>query len=346
MRVKVSGKFYDFFSEVKYTKALDSVAAVFSIKCSFEGSNKVHRELFRPLSFNPVEIYSNNNKLLLRGYVLNYSFKSSSKPELATLTGYSSSGVLQDVNTPLDAYPLEKNGMTLAEITESLLRLFDIKYTFSSNIANEMNEVYEKAVATPTEKIGIYLARLAKQRDIILSSTNDGNLYFYKLDLKSKKVSISLDANDTVTAQLKVNGQGMHSDITVVRQQSLPFLGFEEYNDEIVSNKSENVMVDFFRPRVVQLEDGSIKDVTTAAPSYIASELKNISLDVTIDKVLDVEEGDLIEYQNEEVYLDKKVIFVVGVVSFTETASTEQTVLTLYLPESYSSGVTQRIFGG
>lgn len=344
MKVKVEGVFYDFFSQVSYEKVLNNVASSFTLKCSFDPKSSLHRKLFKPLAYSSVEIYSDSDKLLLRGVIVNSKFKSSAKPEIATMTGYSLSGVLGDVNIPLDGYPLEKNELNFLEIIDSVIRLFNIKYSYSPSVKKEMNKVYEKTVATPTEKIGSYLSKLALQRNIVLSSKNDGSLYFYKVDIANLKVKASLNKSNTESADLTVKGQNIHSDITAIRQQTLPFLGFVEYEDKTTSGHVNNPIVDYYKPRVISLDDGGNEEVKTFSKAARASELKNITLSVSYNGFRDLYEGDLIDYINDEVFIYTRTSFLISGVKMSETGSVKKTILTLVLPEAFSDKKPIKIF--
>ena len=219
MKVKINGAIYSFFTDIEISYNLDSMASVFSFKSRFNPDNKLHREVFQPLAFHKVEIFSNDDVLLLTGVLVNTSLSSSSARSLQTLQGYSKAGILEDCTIPVNSYPLEKTKVSLSDLASSLLKDFNIGFSIDASAKNEMNSVYEKTVAQPAETVKAFLSKLAAQRNIIISHDSRGDLVFFKLDTKRKPIML-LDERNTLKMALNVSGQAFHSEISVIRQPS------------------------------------------------------------------------------------------------------------------------------
>ena len=123
MKVKINDRFYYSFDAVTINYKLDSVASAFSFKARFNPDNQFHKEIFKPLQYQKVEIFDNEDNLKLTGNILNTSLSSGSSRELQTISGYSKSGIIEDVNIPFSAYPLEKNNVSLNDIVRDVLMI-------------------------------------------------------------------------------------------------------------------------------------------------------------------------------------------------------------------------------
>ena len=61
MKVKINGRFLDHYTALKISRSLDSIASTFSLAVRFNPENDTHKELFKPLQYLPIEIYSDSN---------------------------------------------------------------------------------------------------------------------------------------------------------------------------------------------------------------------------------------------------------------------------------------------
>src|SRR5690349_9675254 len=105
-RIVIDKKNVDFFTSGSITLKLDSIASTFEFASRFDAQNREHQEMFKPLQYKDVQIYNSKDKLIFTGTILNHRFKSNSGRELIIISGYSKSGILEDVSIPVSAYPL------------------------------------------------------------------------------------------------------------------------------------------------------------------------------------------------------------------------------------------------
>ena len=131
-RISIDGKNVNHFTAGSITLKLDSIASTFEFSSRFSAQNKEHQEMFKPLQYKSVEIFNSQDKLIFTGTILNHRFKSNSGRELVVISGYSKSGILEDVTIPVSSYPLESTNRSLKDIAERLCGLFGIKVLISS----------------------------------------------------------------------------------------------------------------------------------------------------------------------------------------------------------------------
>jgi len=183
------------------------------------------------------------------------------------------SGILEDVTMPDSVYPLEKNDQSLSEISAQLLKPFGIDQLIESNVANEMNLVYEKAVAQPTQSVASFLTQLASQRNIVIGHTNKGDVYYFKAFIGSKPVR-SYDSSNLLSSKMAINGRAFHSDITVRRQPSDENVGVSTVDGV------KNPNVEQIRSVCKILSSGDDTSTIEAAQNVLASELRGYSVRV------------------------------------------------------------------
>lgn len=337
MKIKINGKSYAFFDDISINFKLDSVASVFSFDARFNPTNAAHRAIFQPLTYNEVEIYDNFDRLKFTGVILNTSLGSNSSRDLQNISGYSKGGILEDCTIPYSAYPLERLNVSLKDISSRLFNEFGLSFIIDSSVSNEMNLNYAKTVAEPTDTVKEFISKLAAQRNIILSHDKKGNIVFFKPNTNAKAKAFFNDIN-TTSMSLSVNGQAMHSTISVIRQPSKDNPGLSAV-DTIT-----NQLIKINRTVVKVLSSGTETDTKKAADNILAEELKNITVDLEINRYEDINCGDIVEVHNHEIFLFSKTRFIVSEVTINESNSNESMSLKLVLPETFTGEIPKNIF--
>ena len=337
MKIKINGREYSFFDDISISYKLDSVASAFSFKARFNPDNEFHKAIFKPLSYHKVEIFDNNNNLQLTGVSLITSLGSDSSRELQVISGYSKAGVLEDCSIPASSYPLEKLDVSLSDVVERLLSDFDLKFSVDSTATNDMNLIYKKTVASPSESVKSFISKLAAQRNIIISHDEKGDLVFFKPNF-SAKPKLFLNQENTVKMSLAANGQSMHSELSVIRQP--------DKNNTSVSTVDtiNNPMVGTKRTIVKVLSSGEATATKNAAENLLAAELKGITIKTVLRRLEDVKIGDIVEVQNKEIFLYNRARLVISEVNIKETSNTEEMSLSLVIPESFTGQSPKNIF--
>ena len=285
MLLKVKGKNVDFFNSFTLSLVYNSIASAFTFDYRFDPNDPIHRDIFIPGKYYPCTV-EHNGELLVTGTMLSDVKTFSQVPELATLAGYSKTGVLQDCKIPPSLYPLQTDGLSLKQIAEKIIKAFDIKLVVENQKANiayyrDVDEILNEAIQTSTayvsQSIQEYLTEIAIQKNILLTHNEKGNLVFTRAktnidpimefngDMPGTKISLSFD------------GQGMHSHITVQKQA-----------DSDGGNAGEftiiNPYVESYRPDVIIQTSGSDVDTELVARSALAAELSKIRLTVQTDR--------------------------------------------------------------
>lgn len=337
MRIKIDGKLFSFFNDVAIQLSLDSIASSFSLVCRFNPDNPDHREIFKPLSYKRIEIFDGTSEIVLTGIIVSHEFNASSSPELIKISGYSLGGVLEDVTIPQSAYPLESLKRSLKEITEKLIHIFGLKLVIYESVKKDANLIYDKSVAEPSETIKSYLAKLTAQRNIVLSHDAQGNIILFRPNVLARP-SFFFNEQNTINVSLSINGQALHSEISVIRQPSV--------NNKNISpvDTIQNTMIGRRRTLVKVLNSGTDTDTANAASNTLAGQLKNIAIKVTIHNILNIKPGQIVEVQSPRAYLYSRTRLMVQSVNIKQNNESETMDLSLVLPETYNGSAPKNIF--
>lgn len=337
MKIKVNGNYYINFSDFALSSGLDSVASSFSFVSRYEPDNKEHREFFRPLSFHKVEFFNDHGDLFFTGTIVSHKFNSVENPDLVTLSGYSTPGVLEDCTINYASYPLESLGSTLKEIAQKVLKPFNIDFKIYPEVAKECFTPYKKSVAEPSETIKEYLSKLASQRNVVVSHDRHGRLIFFKPDKDAKPVR-SYTKENTQSMSLDVDGQGLHSVLTILRQPG------KAKSNLTPADTIKNPMVKAFRPTVQTLSNGEETDTKSGVENFMADELKNIKVHIELERWDGMFTGDIIEIENDEIFLNSKIRFMVSDTTINENETGRTMSIDAVLPETFAGGEPKNIF--
>lgn len=361
-RINIDGKNVDFFTAGSITLKLDSIASTFEFASRFSAQNKEHQEMFKPLKYKEVQIFNSNDKLIFTGTILNHRFKSNSGRELVIISGYSKTGILEDVTIPVSSYPLESTSRSLKDIAEKLCGLFGIKVLISDqaktisetavkskaknvraksdyeSLKAKSNSVFGRTSASPTETIKDYLAKLAGQKNIILSHNEKGDVLLFQPDLLQKPRYFFTKGN-SLSMGMDVNGQGMHSDINIVRQPS------DENEGVSTADVSKNTLVGKYRPTTKLLTSGEDTETKDAAKNELAAELKNITATVELQGLFDeIFPGEIVNCHNHYVYMFAYTRWMVDSITLKFDEKSDTTTLNLVPPESFSGDNPRNLF--
>lgn len=345
--IKIQGKEFTNFNSFKLNISFDSIASAFSFNAHYNPENPEHRIIFRPLTYRKVEVFA-DGVLMLTGVMVNHKFKERAAPQLITVSGYSVTGVFEDASIAPASYPLESINKSINDIATALIKPFGI-----SLISNEpeANEPLEKSTAKAGDSIKNYLSTICAQKNLILTHSSTGKLIITKVKTSTVKVNLL----ENVEIDLAVNGQKMHSEITVMKQASStdsnaasatvlnPFIS--KFNTQITPT---NKFVPNYRPKVKEQSSGASIDTERAAKNVLANDLKAIKFNIKLSSwYLDNEiltPNKLIAIQSDFLFLFKKTNLFIEAVAFSGTPKAQVSNLTCVIPEVYNGNTPTNIF--
>ena len=173
--VQIDGEVFYNWSDLRINRAFDNIDT-YSFTAPFEPDNLQWRETFKPFSFKLVEVFVGDDKLFTGQMV---STTPVSEPDRTTLSvsGYSLPGALQDCMPPPpnSGFQYEFNGLNVVEIAYSLGVPFGVQAIGGNGAPGA---AFSREGIEPTQKILPFIAALARQRNLLISSDEDGELFF------------------------------------------------------------------------------------------------------------------------------------------------------------------------
>ena len=354
MRIKIDKEYYANFNDFSLASGLDRVASAFAFTANYDPNNPLHRQLFKPLSYKRVEFYNDDNVLFFTGTIVGHKFTSDKDVNLVSLSGYSLPGILEDCSIPYAAFPLESLKTNLKEITQKIISYFGLQLIIYKEAEQACSTAYKKTTAEPGQKVKDYLAKLAAQKNVILSHDRHGRVLYFKPDPNAQS-KIFYTKENVLNMEIDVDGQSLHSDLTIVRQPEkngdneylslLPSSGSNSGSGITPVDSIKNPLVEQFRPTVQKLTSGRETDTKTGVENYLADELKNIRVKISLNRWDPIYSGDIIEIQNPEIFIFNRTRFMIEGTTINESASERTMSINAVLPESFEGKQPKKIFG-
>jgi len=289
------------------------------------------------LSYSSCKVITDDDELLLTGVILSSTRSISARPELISVSGYSSPGVLEDCNIPTSMYPLQSDNLSLKQICEKILPEFSIDFSATDNVQEDFEKTYKKANANINQTIKSFLNSIASQGGMIVSHNKEGHLVFTKIDTDIMTPVATFEegngGNESIT--LDVNGQVLHSEITVVKQAS-------ELSRSSGEETVLNPMVSAYRPRVKVSNSGSVFDVKKAARMELSKELSSIRFSIRTTQF--VKPGNLINLKAKSLNINNTIELFVEQTTIIGNRNSERYILTCVMKEVYNFADVKNIF--
>ena len=170
--LRIDGSTYRAWSDVEIHREIDSSSTV-TFTAPFEPDRESFRRTFRPFSFRTIEVHV-DGELVFTGTMIDVDPKVDAKSRKVSVSAYALPAVLENVNPPASAYPLEFNGLSLRQIAASLLDPFELTAVFEE----DDGAPFKRVAIEPDGNILSFLADLAQQRNLVISDDAFGFLRF------------------------------------------------------------------------------------------------------------------------------------------------------------------------
>lgn len=339
--IKINNKSFTFFETYQIDLRFNAISSSFSFSALFEPDNQTHRSLFKPLSFNLIEIFESGN-LILTGYVVNNTFSDSSKPEKTSFSGYSKTGLLEDCTIPQSIYPIQFENLSLIEIARKLCDPFGISVIVDPIVQSEVDTVFASESAKETDTIKKYLASLCNQKNLVLSHNSRGNLLITRIKADVLPVQFFNSTSANTEMNLTTNGQGMFSESLVMKQAGIIT---DNAGEELINNP----FITRFRSSTTIQSSGTDNDTKFAAENILSKQLQNIKLTIQTDDIK-FDNGNLLKpnmvitVQSDKLFLFKRTKFFIESVNLTGNKDSDTASLTCVIPEVYTKQTPINIF--
>ena len=174
LALRFNGFLFKNYTDITITRSIDQMDTV-ELNSPWDSNDDVLRVNFRPFDYKEVTVEV-GGEILFTGTQIAITPDLSPKNKTVALGCYSYPGVLNDCTPSASSFPLEYLNSSLKDIAENICRPFGIAVQFDDDPGNP----FDKVACRSSQRALEFLIGLAKQRNLILSSTQDGKLLFQK----------------------------------------------------------------------------------------------------------------------------------------------------------------------
>lgn len=291
MYILINGEKFDKFTKFFMQMNFDAFASSFTITGE---AGTMPQEML----YSDVEIYDDDDKLLLTGKLINYNVQIAANNHQVSLGGYSLGGLLEDVNVPNSMYPIQFNLMSLATIFKKLLDYFKLYYVIHPNVADILNKVVLKTGVSPNQSIKSFIAAQCSNSHVFVTHDEKGVIHFLR-PTEQDAIDINEDDDNITSLSYRINGQMLHSPITVRKQVGTTDIGH-------TTIKNPYCTID--RPTTKIMHNGFHKDLNAAARNYLSAEMAGIKFYIVTTRF--IKPGSLVTLTSKTIGIEKKKLFV------------------------------------
>lgn len=348
--LKINKQRFTFWRDILITRSLDSMDTI-QFTAPFDPNDKALRKTFVPFSYADLGVFVGDSALFT-GTMLSPTPSIIKDSRNIVVTGYSLPGVLNDCNPPASAYPLENDGLDIKQTAEKLASPFGIAVVFEAGVIEETQTNSEQTLAqdlkdllggkfqreanNPDQKVLQFLAQLAKERNLIISSTPKGELLFTRsVEVGTPVATLREGESPLRSINAQFNPQAYHSSITGLEPVLLGLKG-SQYTAK------NQFLTDKVRPFTFYTEDSETGEVQKAVNSNLGRMFGNMA-SYTIEvaswrtpagELWKPNTTVLVNAPGAMIYNDFE--FVIRSVEYSRTDNSETANLTLVLPGSFS----------
>lgn len=252
-------------------RTMDSMASGWTANIAWKyGADKRLDELTAPYAY-PKASVSLDGELQVTGRLYRVNVKKTNEGTELDLYGFS---YTKDVVDSTLSPPYEVNNITLLRRCNDLLRPMGIGVEIITGL--DPGGQFARVTATPTEKKFAHLARLARQRKLILSDTRTGSALLTKADLFQRAVgTIEEDVSLVSEWTADFDGTKLYNVYRVLSQ------GAAKTDQKVGIAKDDNVPVSRFATFTVNDSlKGEMNEIAAWRRNRAAAEALGISLPV------------------------------------------------------------------
>lgn len=333
--ILIDGQRFRFWDKVRITRSIDAMDTV-EFSAPFEVDAPGFRETFRPFSFKPVVI-TVGGEPLFTGTMVAVAPVVENSQKVISVSGYSLPGVLNDCTPPASSFPLEFNDQGLREIAAAIASPFGVSVDFQA----DQGAVFERVASEPGKKALAFLTELAKQRNLIISSTPRGRLVFWQSTEGGSPVArLQQGSAPVLSVTPFFSPQEYYSHITGIEPV---IVGLEGSQFTVKNPRLQGVT----RPITFNAPDTLDADVKAAVEAKAGRMFGNmVSYSVSVATWRDPngklwEPNTTVKLQAPEAMIYDEYEFVIRSVEFNRERALETATLNLVIPGSFSGKVPE-----
>lgn len=202
-------KEFTFWQSISIKRQLDSLSTI-ALTAPFNADDEDMQKFFRPFTFQEITVSVGGNTLFV-GTIVNITPRLTENTSIVEITAYSLPGIMSDCQQPASDFPLAWEQYTLKEIADDISAVFGIRTVFD----DEGGDVFQAVTSSPEATALSFLTDLAKQRNLVIGDTRDGQLRFQKsTETGFPRARLSQGNSPLVSVTPQFNAQNTFSTVT------------------------------------------------------------------------------------------------------------------------------------
>lgn len=336
--ILINGKRFRFWDSVRIQRSLDAMDIV-EFGAPLDVDLPGFKDAFRPFKYKPTDITVNGAPLFTGAMVSPVPVIDTDR-KVVSVSAYSLPGVLNDCTSPASAFPLEFNGQNLREISNTLAEPFGL----SVILDDAPGAVFERVAAEPGQRVLAFLIGLAQQRNLVVSSTQRGELLFQRsADAGEPTAQLVQGVSPLLKVTPFFTPQEYYSDLTGVEPVVVGSLG----SQFTVKNPLLKGVV---RPLTFKVNDTKNADLKSAVQAKAGRMFGNmVSYSIGPIPTWRDANGELwepnktVSLHAPDVFVFEPYNFIIRSVEFFKDKKSETATLNVVIPGSFSGKVPEKL---
>ncbi|MDR3325113.1 MAG: hypothetical protein LBS82_03880 [Spirochaetaceae bacterium] len=337
--IVIDGKKFTGWTGYEIALAYDTLDT-FSFIAPYDRYNAELLEAIMPFAFKSCDVFYHDN-LVFKGTLLTPDPELAAESSEIALQGYPLCGVLNDCMAPPAKYPLQCAGINMKGVAEAACEFYNIPVLFDGEMGADFTEVSIE----PTDKILDFLSKLSKQRDLLFTNTEKGELLFFKAKQEKAFASFVEGKPPLTSIKPKFDAQQFYSHITGYNKTDAeyPTVSYT-YENKYLINKG------VLRHLAITIDDAETSsDVESAVKSYAGRMFADcVSFELECEGHVNeknelFQKGMTVCVNAPSVMLVNDTHFIARDVKLKRTTEGKTSTMTLVLPGSYTGEIPEAL---
>ena len=335
--IKIDGKKFVGFTGYELTLSYDSFDTI-SVSAPYTNAMAELRDAITPFAFKPCEIYY-NDELIFKGCLLTPDPELTGNTGEITLQAYPHCGILNDCTVPPTKYPLQVMGINMRGIADAACEPYNIPVIIDGDIGPDFTEVSIE----PNERIMSFLTKLAKQRNLLISNTRNGELLIFTARQERAFETFAEGSKPIISLKANFSAQGFFSHVTGFCKtgENYPSKSYTLENGYLINKgimRHHSIMVD---------DAETLDELQKGVEAYAGRMFADC---VSYELVCDThhnssgsrfQKGMTVCVHAPSAMITRETNFIARSVKFTRTTDGRQTAFDLVLPGSYTGTIPE-----
>ena len=333
----IDGKRFRYWESMQIRRSIDSMDTL-EFDSPFDVDIPGFKETFRPFSYKTVVVTVGGNPLFT-GVIVGINPDVDTDKKIIMVNGYSLPGVLNDCTPPASSFPLEFDDQGLREIAKTLVIPFGLDVDFQVN----QGAVFERVALKPKKKILVFLIELAKQRNLIISSTSEGKLLFQQsINVGNPVAQLQQGSSPVVSVKPLFNPQEYYSHVTGLEPV---FIGLSGSQFTVKNPHLGGVI----RPYTFDVPDTVDADIKVATEAKVGRMFGNTAVySVRVDTWRDSSDNlwkpnTTVKLVAPDAMIYNDYEFIIRSVEFARNQASESAILDLAIPGSFKGEIPEAL---